>query len=300
MEFEYEKTVDGIVITGYANTSKKHNVLTIPEEINGCEVVHIGVSSFADCGITELNLPKSIKSIKNSAFKYNEIQKLTLPEGLERIGENAFTGNEIESLIIPDSVSYIGEFAFHKNSIKELVIGTGMDEISSNCFSYNQLCKIKVPGNIKKIGLGAFRRNSMQSITLENGIEAIGEKAFSTDKIIEINHIDIPSSVRVIGDHAFTSYKMNSFWVEPGKSKILIGFSFVSIRKVYLYKEAMGSFFINLHPGQTYIYSDKIEIFERVKKAISNNVQNLNNSLIFEKLEYRKAIDKHTIESTFS
>ena len=110
--------------------------------------------------ITQIVIPKNIKSINNYAF-YNcrSLKKVAFHNNITNIGDNAFYGcHELENVVIPDSVTLIGNGAFYNcYSITDLIIGNGVLSIGKYAFEDCQNIKnISIGKNIKTIEDGAF------------------------------------------------------------------------------------------------------------------------------------------------
>ena len=82
-------------------------------------------NAFNACGLTQIQIPKSVTSIGDSAFANNGFREqpngtLTLHEGLETIGSNAIyiqpnsteATSGFQTLVIPCTVTDIGDGAF--------------------------------------------------------------------------------------------------------------------------------------------------------------------------------------------
>lgn len=97
------KTVTGFEMNPFITT------LTIEEGIET-----IGYMAFSQCGLTEVNLPNSLKGIEGWAFSApGPLAQINLPDSLTYIGEKAFYNCEYFTEIeIPSKVAFIGEDAF--------------------------------------------------------------------------------------------------------------------------------------------------------------------------------------------
>lgn len=76
-------------------------------------------------GLKEINIPSTIKSIGECAFRNTKVVELNFAEGLESIGKSAFESSGTVILHLPDSVSYIDEEAFVNCSRVTLICSDG-------------------------------------------------------------------------------------------------------------------------------------------------------------------------------
>lgn len=107
--------------------------------------------------VTEIVLPKTIKTIENAAFDRAEnLTKITLNEGLETIKEDAFRGCEkLEDVSFPSTLKSIGEFAFaYCSKLTEIELPEGFNNLEKFAFSecYN-VKKITIPSTLNKLHL---------------------------------------------------------------------------------------------------------------------------------------------------
>lgn len=204
--------------------------ITLPKNIT-----IINDNLFQGCyNLKNIAMPDSITRIGNGAF--NNCRKLVLsklPDSLTTIGDAAFyVCEKLENLIIPDNVSKIGSHAFAScSNLKIVVLPKGLKEIPSAAFNCcTKLTSVTMPEKLEKIGNSAFSRcSNLKTIEIPEGIKIIGDYAFSGAPITEINFpeslceirtrafdggiipiIVIPKNVKVIGENAFTSYKVYS------------------------------------------------------------------------------------------
>ena len=113
--------------------SETQETIVIPESVTYNDVTYpvarIGDNAFSGLywsgkNVTKFVLPKTIKSIGNSAFYDNyRLKEIVLNEGLETIGENAFGyAYDLEEISIPSTVISIGQNAFNTNQEKAINI----------------------------------------------------------------------------------------------------------------------------------------------------------------------------------
>lgn len=145
----------------------------------------IGKDIFLGCQRMH-SLTVGMKIIEEDAFScLHQISQLTLCEGVETIGANAFKECGVVTVRFPGTVKEIGIGAF----------------LDCSC-----LKEIYIPCSVQKIGDSAFANcNSLSGdygkIVIEKGVEKIGAWAFDGDH--RDIHIEIPDSVKEIGEDAF-------------------------------------------------------------------------------------------------
>ena len=130
-----------------------------PEKL---EVVPKGIFS-RNIQLEEVELPKTVKIIEDSAFVGCPIQEITLPEGLEEIGSKAFLSHRIRNLWIPASVKKIGSQAFANNkkfrTLRQIYLEEGVEEIGNNAFKSALVEELYIPKSLKKLDTTAFNDN---------------------------------------------------------------------------------------------------------------------------------------------
>ena len=195
-------------------------------------IENIGSLAFFGCGLRDVTLPDSLRSIGGHAFGCNyHLQSISIspdhpaymvhdgaliergsnrlilypadstetrcdiPQGVEQIDSIAFEncGHLIE-VTIPDSVTSIGQRAFE------------------NC---SQLRSLIIPESCNDLGEGLFRGcKSLTCITLPDGVTVIGENAFKGCE--SLTTLAIPASVRAIDETAFLNCPNLTLTVIPG------------------------------------------------------------------------------------
>ncbi len=176
--------------------------------------------SFASNQITNIKIPKSVKSIGNQAFYMCEnLATLTFEpnSSLQTIGEYAFASGD-----------YVKEYSYSKNNYEDRE-DSSLKE-SSYTFIANKISEIEIPKSVTSIGSHAFYMcENLTTLTFEadSSLQTIGAYAFaggiftsssteerdkesgdssvSTLKSNKIQSIQIPKSVNIIEESAFDS-----------------------------------------------------------------------------------------------
>lgn len=150
----------------------------------GNRVTQIGKRAFASTDIQAITIPKSVKSIGESAFeKCGHLKNINIPTGVTEIEDSVFSScNNLTSVTIPNTVTAIGGSAF------------------SSC---SELTSITIPKTVTSIGDKAFRYcTKLETLPFSSGVKTIGEYAFSS---CGIETLVIPDCVTSIGKYAFSN-----------------------------------------------------------------------------------------------
>ncbi|MDR1787104.1 MAG: leucine-rich repeat domain-containing protein [Treponema sp.] len=140
-----ELTITGLDAPGRGGASD--TVLFIPRTLNGATVTAIADVAFPPTGkvlITEVILPRSLKTIGKSAFAKNAITKVFIPGSVTSIGDLAFADNKIASLTLESGVSTIGKQAFSGNLLRNVSIPATATSIEMDAFDKNPSLTISV------------------------------------------------------------------------------------------------------------------------------------------------------------
>ena len=213
-----------------SNSSRYSGNVTIPETVTHrrktYRVTSIGGYAFKYCSVTSIEIPNSVKSIGEEAFRNcSALTSIKIPNSVTSIGNSAFRNcSGLTSIVIPSSVISIGESAFYgcselKNveincasvenwfsrlpSIQEVVLGDGVTSIGDYAFlGCTALTNIVIPNSVTSIGNSAFRNcSALTSIEIPNSVKSIGEEAFRNCSAL--TSIVIPNSVTRIRMSAF-------------------------------------------------------------------------------------------------
>lgn len=208
--------------------------VTIPNS-----VTEIGSMAFFRCsGITSLSIGNSVTTIRDNAFCVcSSLKSVTIPNSVTNIETCAFSScSSLTSLTIPNSLTKIGMGVFQNcSSLTSVSIPNSVTEIDWWAFQdCTSLSSITIPNNITSINGEAFKGcSSLETVNFNaencttcgvyNQTEHEAYPAFPSNlkqvnfgdkvKIIPsysfyectgITSIEIPNSVKEIGDYAFS------------------------------------------------------------------------------------------------
>ena len=138
--------------------------------------------AFQGSGISEIFIPKSVKSMTTGTFNGVNIDITISDENetykseqgtyiLSKDGETLIgVTKDIENYTIPSTVKTIGNSAFYsKGNLKELSLPSGITKIGSTAFdACGNLQKINIPSTVTSIGSNVFSRcYSLQEINID-------------------------------------------------------------------------------------------------------------------------------------
>lgn len=138
--------------------------VTIPEGYD-----RVGNEAFANSSITNINFPKSLTLIGESAF-YNckNIASIKLNEGLENIGKKAFMSTSLTTLKFPSTLQIIHDEAFRDCFIYGLKFNAGLKFIGKGAFALHRKDKaettLEIPASMRYIGAIAFGNREYQDV----------------------------------------------------------------------------------------------------------------------------------------
>ena len=192
------------------------------------QLTSIGESAFSSTSIISIEIPESVTSIGNYAFKdATQLISINIPNKVTSIGYGTFwNASKLASIIIPSGVTNIGDYAFQNaSSLKSIIIPTLVVSIGSNSFKgcsgltsaifegISNLAILKVTiSNLPQNFFGATNVTISDeyptTFTLTNGtkesIDIQGTLTVpSSIPISSIKSVSIGADITSIGDQAF-------------------------------------------------------------------------------------------------
>ena len=188
-------------------------------------LAYIGKECFRQSGLEEVVFPPGLREVGPFAF-YNcaSLRHAELNEGLETLGayENAngkdyegwvFAETPLEVIRLPASLKTVELNTFVRCvQLKSVQFSEGLEKISRFAFGLSGLESVTTPASLRVIGKGAFGQcRALKLVELNDGLLELGAR--ENDGREEyvgyvfigsgIEHIRLPSSLRVIHDGTF-------------------------------------------------------------------------------------------------
>ena len=224
------ETIDGITYT--LNTST--NTATVTNTPSGSVVIPATVTynnrkfdvteiTGVNSGITSVEIPEGVTSIGKAFQNKTKLTSVVIPSTVQRIEGLAFLKcTSLISVILPEGLTYIGGGAFcNCTSLPSITIPstvTGMGDFSfvwcknlrsiiwnaKHCADFLSYEAAPFNGNNKYSGSGGeYANDYTTSITFGSEVEYI--PAYLCSNLYGLLTIDIPNSVKGIGDYAFSA-----------------------------------------------------------------------------------------------
>jgi len=203
--------------------------ISIPERLNGLNVVSIGDAAFKECGDVEnVIVPDGVETLGKEAFYHcSRLYTISLPSSLKVIDDRAFYWcTWLDDVVVPESVTHLGNQAFDAcENLTEINIPYSASSIGLKAFPIgDNLERIVISENhpvfdfddgylvdrdARKL-VAYYGRDS--HIRVPDGIEEIAKYAF--ESCYDIEAVVIPDSVKNIGWRAFAScYNITSITI---------------------------------------------------------------------------------------
>lgn len=221
--FTYAINTDQTITITQYSSGKAEGSVTVPDYIDGHLVTALGYRALGipwNYNITEIILPRYLKSIGQECFLSANLVTITFPETLEYIGQhafysdkkltevifrssespstapdltidfNAFCGCGLTNLVLPENAKNIGEDAFAYSALESITFPREVDSFGPDIlYMCDKLKHVTLPQNITEIPQAMFWGcTSLESITLPPSVTYLGWRSFSdTTSLTSIN-----------------------------------------------------------------------------------------------------------------
>ena len=203
----------------------------------------IGVSCFEGSGVAEINMPSSVTTIGERAFRNCvNIQKVALSPNLIYLGDEVFYGCEkLEEAPLYFGLEYLGAQAFGYTGLKNAYIPATVTSIAGNPFAGSTAVEsltldpdsadfkmvdgvlydkamftliyypanltaetFEIPETVHEFAPGAFAGSKLKSMVIPEQITAIADSAFQSSAL---ESVTFHKGITAIGDYAFADCK---------------------------------------------------------------------------------------------
>lgn len=218
-ESAFEHIVIGKDITELNNVCFTEEIFPILKTVTfeeGSVLKKISTGMFNNSLITDIDIPDTVREIRDCAFTDSKLEKVKLPSCLEIIDEFAFAGcDSLGDVVIPANVTYIGTSAFYESGITTLSFedDSAIQRILGDAFaSCLSLKTVTIPANDIVFYDGIFEScENLETVVFEErtedgkqiGVTNIGDYMFCG--CINLRNVHFPSTLTSIQQYAFDS-----------------------------------------------------------------------------------------------
>ncbi len=184
----------------------------------------IGKFAFGYCNIKSLTIPSSLKTIELGAFFYCDITSLFIPKTVEKIDASAFSGcDKLTTLTIEEgSKVVIGLRAFElTKKLSSISFPNSITELAADAFRASEWYDNQPNGSIYigKIFYGYKGDDDSKVLNIEEGTISIASEALRNYNLRNVE-VNLPSTLKVIGDRAFYNTRLSVINLPPNLVKI--------------------------------------------------------------------------------
>lgn len=269
--------------------------------------------AFANSAIQTFDIPTSVTTIGDYCFYSSSLTSISGGENLVTIGEWAFYYAKISSFNFGSNLETIGEYAFGETSLISVDLSnTKLTRIEDGVFySTGSLKSITFSDDITYIGYEAFWNATFTSITLPSELIELEERAFNQswslkditfndklekigafcfDENISISAINLPDSVKYIGEGAFRAIPAlgntsTNFTIGTRNDN---GYYKIEDGVLFEYNENDGPFTLHTYPmggASEYQITEDVSVIKSYAFGYSRNIAKLTLNPTLSKIE---------------
>ena len=175
-------------------------------------IKELGDRFIEETGISEVVVPKSVKTANYAFSNAEKLEKVTFAQGTEQIPayvmcKYPWSGNEgssVREVIMPEGVKVIGYGAFNNcDGLTEMKLPESLETIGEDAFyDCDGLTEMKLPESLETIGEDAFYDcDGLTEMKLPESLKTIGQYAFCGCSALK--KIELPGKLKSIGNNAF-------------------------------------------------------------------------------------------------
>lgn len=167
------------------------------------EIVHVeeGITElapvmFADCPLTQVDLPNTLTTIQDAAF-YNctKLKEITLPNSVTQLGEGVFQDcSSLSQVRLSENLKTLPTSTFDGCKALTEFDFAGITEIGEEAFQNTGIQILDLPTTVKTLGESAFAHSALQEIWSLGGVETLPTDVFA---YTQIQTFDIPQGLYI-------------------------------------------------------------------------------------------------------
>ena len=210
-DFTYTVLGQNATITQYNGEGGE---VTIPEAVDGYPVTGIGDRAFGNCEtITAVSLPNTITQVGSYAFsgcvglKKVIMSDNSTAEYAARLESYVFSGcTGLTTVELSKNVTTIGDYAFSGcTALSSLTLPGNLKRMGLRMIENTTIKSITIPKNVTYGMYALINCKSLKKVIFEEGMTKISSYiCASDDNTSSIEAVDIPDSVTVIQEYAFS------------------------------------------------------------------------------------------------
>ncbi len=179
-------------------------------------ITYMGEAAFRNTkNLRHFTIPSRVKEIKYQTFCNSGIETIVIPNGVEHIYNESFGYcRRLKSVTFPESLTHIDTYVFYScDQLKDVIWNATMcdNETWDSPFWYSNIERIsfgknvtKIPDNLLK-ATDIYMRTSVQKISIPSSVKYIGQNAFSSCPVTDVYAYTIEPTE--INDYTFLTYK---------------------------------------------------------------------------------------------
>ena len=209
-------TVDGVTSTVKTISARAFSgtPVTSVEMVDG-GVEMIEQEAFQSCSqLTSISLPSSLTAIDDGAFRdCNRLTSVTIPASVISIGQSLFSGcQQLKSIVVAD-----GNMVYESRN-SNAIIESSTNTLISACET------TVIPNSVTAIGREAFVNLGIKEIQIPGSVKVIGENAFNSCH--NLTEVSFPEGLETISSTAFFACSNLNLIEFPNSLKEIEGWAF--------------------------------------------------------------------------
>lgn len=163
------------------------DVLIVKPEDSGKPAIIKKEAFYERKDFIKVRIENGITEIGIHSFAYTHVAKIQIPNTVKIIKEYAFVGSDlIGKLILPDSIEYIEKSAFYKTKLKKVKLSQNLKSIGDSAFGDTEISGVDIPDSVLYVGKYAFATSEFTTLTISDDTEVSNDAFFNETLVLEM------------------------------------------------------------------------------------------------------------------